>query len=142
MAILHMTAASLRVLGDDLDPDEVTAALGKQPDVASRRGDRMPTRSGRERVVRRGRWSVEVNRRSPGNLDAQVAELLAGTTENLDVWRGITARYDAEIFCDLFLDEANQGLMISPATLRMLGERGISLDLDIYYAGPDEAPTD
>lgn len=141
MTALHRTAASLRLFGDDLDPDEITAALGKQPDVAERRGDTIRTPSGRERIARRGRWSVKVDRRTPGDLDAQVAELLAGTTDNLEVWRSITARYDADIFCGLFLNEQNEGLMVSPAILKMLGERGISLDLDIY-AGPDDAPTD
>lgn len=141
MTALYSAAAALRVFGDDLDPSEITAALGKQPDAAERRGETIPSRSGRERVARRGRWSVQVGSRTPADLDAQVAELLAGTTDNIDVWRSITARYDADIFCGLFLNEQNEGLTISPATLKMLGERGISLDLDIY-AGSDDASAD
>ena len=133
MGALSKTAASLRFFGDDLDPDEVTRLLGKQPLAAERRGEIFRTRS-RERVARQGAWRVEVERRGPGDLDGQIAELLAGTTEDLAVWRHLTAKYWAEIFCGLFLKEYNEGICVSARTLQMLGERGINLDLDIYSA--------
>ncbi|TWI36168.1 hypothetical protein IQ26_03122 [Mesorhizobium tianshanense] len=43
------------------------------------------------------------------------------------------------MFCGVWLNEENQGLGLAPQTLLMLGERGIELDLDIYYdrPGPD-----
>jgi hypothetical protein len=41
------------------------------------------------------------------------------------------------MFCGVWLDEGNQGLALSPKTLQMLGERGIKLELDIYYESPE-----
>ena len=141
MAVLRKTEASLRILGDDLDPEEITAALGKQPDKAARLGDTLRTPLGGERISQTGVWSVSVEQRIPGDLDAQIAKLLEGTTENIGVWRNITSRFKSDIFCGLFLDECNEGLSISPTTMKALGERGILLDLDIY-SGTDEPEAD
>ncbi|MBS0240104.1 MAG: DUF4279 domain-containing protein [Proteobacteria bacterium] len=133
MAALSETAASLRIFGQDLDPDEITNLLGKAPDVAERRGQVIRNlKSGTERTARRGRWGIHVERRSPGDLDAQIAALLDGTTEDLAVWQRVTSAYDADIFCGLFLEEKKEGLCVGPATLKKLGDRGLRLDLDIY----------
>lgn len=137
MATVRKTRASLRLQGEELDPDEVTRLLGKVPDTAERRGDVLRIPSGRERIARWGRWSVSVERRTPGDLDGQIAVLLDGTTNDLELWRRLTSSFDADVFCGLFLTEGNEGLCISPRTLLMLGERGIKLGLDIYALGRD-----
>ena len=129
---MHETSASLRIFGDDLDPDEITAALGRQPDAAERRGDTIRKPSGRERIARSGRWSIKTDSHTSGGLDAQIAELLSGMTEDMSVWRGITSRYKVDLFCGLFLEGYNEGITISPTNLKALGDRGIELDLDIY----------
>jgi hypothetical protein len=77
-----------------------------------------------------------VSERTPGDFDCQIAELLAGTTLDLTIWKQLTAISHADIFCGLFLKNSNEGISISPQTLSMLGESGITLDLDIY--APDE----
>jgi hypothetical protein len=136
MTVLSKTSASLRLFGDDLNPHEVTRLLGKEPSAAERRGDVRPS----GHIVRRGRWSVKVARCVPGDLDGQIAGLLAGTTEDLAVWQRLTSAYDADIFCGLFLEEGNEGISLSPQTLRLLGERGIKLDFDIY--APDAQADD
>ena len=139
MTALSKTAASLRIFGQDLDPDQITHLLGKKADATERRGQviRNPT-SGTERTARRGRWSIRVERRSPGDLDAQIAALLDGTTDDLSVWQRVTSAFDADIFCGLFLKEENEGLEVAPATLKKLGDRGLLLSLDIYApAGRD-----
>lgn len=139
MTALSRTAASLRIFGQDLDPDEVTNLLGKKPDNAERRGQviRNP-KSGTERTARRGRWSIKVERRSPGDLDAQIAALLDGTTDDLSKWQKVTSAFDADIFCGLFLEEENEGLVLAPTTLKKLGDRGLRLSLDIYALAPLE----
>jgi hypothetical protein len=131
MANLSKTAASLRVIGDDLDPEEVTRLLGKKPDRARRRGEATQFEA-RESVARTGSWSVKTNSREPGDLDQQIGELLAGTTEDLATWRRVADSYRVDAFCGFFMKEGNEGITISPETLQKLGERGIALDLDIY----------
>lgn len=51
------------------------------------------------------------------------------------MWRGLVTRYEADIFCGLFLRAGNEGANLSPRTLAEIGGRGLSLDFDIY--GPE-----
>ena len=131
MAELSETVAGLRVIVDDLDPEEVTRLLGRKPDLARRKGE-VVLAAGRERVAQTGTWMVNTDSSSPGDLDRQVGALLAGTTDDLAVWRRLADRYRVDVFCGLFMREANEGTTISPRTLQKLGERGIELNLDLY----------
>jgi hypothetical protein len=136
MTILHQTAASLSFFGDDLDPDEITRLLGGKPTVGVRKGGVWHTELGVPKTAYRGSWRVRVARRSPGDLDSQVAELFAPLSNNMAVWNDLSRRFKARIFCGLFLNEFNEGLVLAPETLIAIGSRGLNLDLDIY--APEE----
>lgn len=136
MAELYESVAALRVTGDDLDPEEATRLLGKTPDLARRKGDVIQA-AGRERVAAAGAWTVKTESAAPGDLDRQVEELLAGTTDDLEAWRSLASRYRVDILCGFFMSEANEGIAVSPQTLQKLGERGIALALDIYAPNPE-----
>jgi hypothetical protein len=132
MGSLHKTAASLRFFGDALDPDEITARLGAPPTVGVRKGGTWTTSTGASKPARTGSWRLETERRWPGDLDGQIAELLNALTDDLTVWRDLTTRFQADLFCGLFLQEGNEGLSLSAETTLSLGERGLVLALDIY----------
>jgi len=130
------TKASLRIFGDDLDPDEIARALGKEPTRTQRKGGTVGNRKDAKSIACTGGWWLHAKDRTPGNLDGQVRELLDGLTEDLAVWADIHARCSRlNLFCGLFMGEDNQGETLSPETLRALGARNISLELDIY--GPE-----
>ena len=131
MAELNESIAGFRVVGDDLDPEEITRLLGRAPDLARRKGEIVHA-AGRERVAITGAWIVNTDSSAPANLDRQIDKLLAGTTEDLAVWRRLAVRHRIDVFCGLFMREANEGTTISPQTLQKLGERGIELSLDLY----------
>ena len=135
MAELHETRLTLRFFGDDLDPDEVTARLGLPPSVGVRKGGIWRTRNGTEKVARTGSWRLEAEDRTPGDLDGQISELLGALNDNLSVWQELTARFEADIFCGLFMREGNEGISLHPDTMMKLGKRNLSLDFDLY--GPD-----
>lgn len=138
MADLSRSAAALRVVGDDLLPDEITALLGVQPTSCGIKGGQRTNASGRGFRVLTGSWIRTVADREPADGDAQVEALLDGLTLDLQIWAGIAARFRIDLFFGLFLAEGNEGFSLAPSTLRLLGERGIRLDLDIYGAGTDE----
>jgi uncharacterized protein DUF4279 len=87
-------------------------------------------------------WHLEADESFSGDLDVQVAQILDRTTEDLAVWRHLASAYRMDLFCGLFLKHYNEALVISPSTLRDLGEREIKLDLDIYGAGSTRRTTD
>jgi hypothetical protein len=133
MTTLSRSVASLRLFGDDLMPEEISRLLGAKPTAYETKGGQSkPNARGRTFTARTGSWRLKVPDRIPGDLNGQIAELLAQLTCDLGVWRGLAARFRVDIFCGLFLNEGNEGIDLTPATLASLGERGILLDLDIY----------
>jgi Domain of unknown function (DUF4279) len=139
MATVRRSVATLRVSGDALQPEKITQALGHEPSSAQTKGETLiGKKTGVSRVARFGMWRLEATEQEPADLDAQVAEILSKLTQDLDVWRSITSAYTTDLFCGLFMDQTNEGLDLSSASLAALGSRGIELGLDIY-SGPDES---
>lgn len=89
-------------------------------------------KNGVEIPARTGIWRLEAESSEPGDLDKQVADLLALVTDDLAIWKNLTTRYEGDIFTGLFLTSYNEGLSLSPETLYAIGSRGLMLDLDIY----------
>lgn len=127
MANLARAVAALRIDGDKLDPEEISTALGCTPSQAWRKGEAVKTY-----LKKSGGWRLDATDTEPENLDAQVRELLTRTTDNLDIWRELSRRFEVDLFCGWFMEESNEGVCISPETLSALGTRGITLSLDIY----------
>jgi|SRR5580658_10253377 Domain of unknown function (DUF4279) len=137
MATLARSVATLRIMGDSLVPDDVTRILGAAPSASQVKGQELTGKSGVTRTAKFGAWRLHATETSPADLDAQVAEILSRLSSDLNVWSDLSAKFDVDLFCGWFMDRENEGLDVSPQTLRSLGERGIELSLDIY-AGNDE----
>ena len=133
MTKLFKTAASLVFIGDDLIPDEITNALQKAPSRSRTKGKKIayPVRED-VRIAKFGNWVLQAERVSPGDLDAQIKQLLYGSTEDLQIWNSLSSKYDARIFCGLWLKEGNERIAISSETIRDLADRGLDIDFDIY----------
>jgi len=135
MAHLQRAVASLRIAGDDLNPDQISTLLGAVPTHAQTKGQELPLKSGRTRIAQFGQWRLHAIDTEPENLDGQVAELLGKLTSDLVVWLDLACRFKIDLFCGWFMGGTNEGVTVSATTLKALGERGIELALDIY--GPD-----
>jgi hypothetical protein len=130
-------SACLRLFGDDLGPDAVSAMLGAKPTAACHKGD--ITRGKRyDRVAKQGKWLLAIDHVRGVPLDDLLNRLLDQVTGDLSVWRDLTVRYRADLFCGLSLELWNRGLELSPRTLQRIAERGLKLSLDIYYVGESE----
>lgn len=131
MAVVARTCASLRIFGDDLDPDEITAVLGTQPSRAIRKGEPMQVPPSHP-PARTGSWLRSASKADGDNLDAQIEWILSPLTSDLIVWKDLGARFELDMFCGVWMDATNQGTGLSPATMKLLGDRGIPIGLDIY----------
>jgi hypothetical protein len=137
MTAIHRAVATLRIIGSDLEPERITAILGGEPTRAERKGQEIVSADGkRTRLARFGHWRREAEATQPSDINAQVKQLLNGLTKDLSVWHSLTKQFKVDIFCSWFMNESNEGEDINPETLLLLGERGISLGLDIY--APDQ----
>lgn len=131
-------SASLRLFGEDLDPDVVTTVLGATPTTACRKGDvtRLKVTT---RVEPHGKWLLMIDHRAGAELEVLINELLDRMTGDLRVWADLTGRFRADLFCGLQMEAWNRGLSFSPATLRRVADRGLELGLDIYYVEDNES---
>ena len=137
MAQVSKSVTTLRIGGNDLDPDEITEILGCEPTQKQTKGQVFIGKTtGRERVAKTGMWCLKVVDREPENLDKQISEILNKLSSNLKRWKSISKKYEIDLFCGLFMDNGNEGLSISSDSLKSLGLRGIEIGLDIY--GPCE----
>ncbi|MEX8194824.1 DUF4279 domain-containing protein [Comamonas guangdongensis] len=132
MGLIARSAAALRLRGDDLIPDEISALLGVPPTNAAQKGQEVVGRNGKVRIARTGSWYLEAGERRPEDLEAQVFELLSQLTPDLEVWDNLSRRYTLDLFCGIFMDSYNDGLALSSKALLALGQRSIKLDLDVY----------
>ncbi|WP_444921763.1 DUF4279 domain-containing protein [Microbulbifer sp. CnH-101-G] len=137
MPTLSKTKASLRVIGDELSPEEISELLGCQPTVKMIKGEPFSWMSnGKPRIARSGMWRIEANEKMPGDLDCQIFEILNKLTHDLEVWKKISEKYRLDLFCGLFMGGSMEGISISSEALLALGQRGVEIDFDMY--GPDD----
>ena len=132
MSLLHESDATLRFFGDSLDPNEITTLLRIAPTVGVARGATWRTSLGCLKVASTGSWRLEVGRRTPGDLDEHISDLLALPTSDLRVWRDLTSRFEADIFLGLWLGSFNEGFELSNSMLANVASRGLRLSFDIY----------
>lgn len=125
---LDRNRVRLRVWGNPLDPDEITRLLGHPPTKAHATGEPLPS----GRIPRSGYWGVEAPGGMHDELDLRIAGLLMMLTDDLPTWRGLAGRYDMDLFCGLFMADSNEGLMLRPATMALMAERRLPLELDLY----------
>lgn len=128
----------LRVFGDDLDPPTITAMLGVEPTSSCCKGDHFRGKR-TERIEKTGKWLLEIDWSTEVLLEALINQLLDSLTNDLTVWQELVRQYEIDLFCGLSLKSWNRGLTLSPRTLVRIGERGLELNLDIYFMGEDEA---
>lgn len=122
---------SLRLFGDDLEPAEVTSLLGSQPTEARKKGE-LIAHSRYHLQARTGSWILKSRLDKSTDLAEQIEALLDLVTSDLDVWRKMTARYSADLFCGVFLDADNRGFDLPAQLVLRLAERGLSIGFDIY----------
>jgi len=142
MPVISSSTASLRIFGDTLVAQEITARLGTKPTASYRKGDIKRLRSGTEVVRKTGMWLLQVEDKKPADLNLQIVELFSRLPPDLEVWRTLSGQYDVDLFCGLFMEGSSEWLCLSPSTLALVAERGIEMQLDVYGPVQEVSPTD
>jgi len=132
MAEAAQIVASLTVVGDQVDPDEVTAILGSAPDDAGKVGDPVSPHSSDKR--RTGFWSISTTGRMPdtASLSQHVQSLLTRVTTDAAAWKELATRHSIRVFVGWFMEKENEGAGLDPGLLQELARRGVAIDFDIY----------
>ena len=128
---IDATSVTLRFFGDDLDPDEVSRWLGSPPTLTRRKGEVIPGEC--KRVAETGSWLLSSERQSKNTLESQIDTLFNRLTDDVEVWRKLTKRYHADLFCGLWSEAWNRGLELSADIVERIAERGVRIGFDIYF---------
>jgi Domain of unknown function (DUF4279) len=133
MAALNHAVATLRIVGENLDPDEVTTMLGHPPTKAHRKEEvAAAQKAGATLASRYSSWRLEATATEPEDLAAQVEEIMEKLTEDMSIWHDLSTRYKVDLFCGWFMNQTNEGVDLPSKTLAALASRGIALAIDIY----------
>ncbi|MEZ4332351.1 MAG: DUF4279 domain-containing protein [Myxococcota bacterium] len=135
MAAIARVRASLRVFGDALEPEEVSALLGHPPTRAHRKGDKGGP--GGRSVEPTGAWILDSRVSEKAEVEDHIESILARLTGDEDEWASLTDRFSASILCSLFLDQYNEGFELSPRVSQALAARGLVIAFDLYSGDPD-----
>jgi hypothetical protein len=124
---------SLRIFGDELDPDAVSAMLGSLPTKSYRKGEVIPGIRA-NRTAPTGMWNLYGPEEGEGDLEEQISCLLDSVSSEPASWAAL-APYRKNVFCGLYLAAWNRGCALSAGLMQRLAECGLDLDLDIYGSG-------
>ena len=124
-------SVSLRFFGDKLIPEDLTKRLGIRPTESCRKGDIFRGKQ-YDRIEKRGKWILDGKRSPEKGIDTQLNELFDCVSEDLDVWKYLTERYNSDLFCGVFLTQWNRGFELSPRTVQKIAERHLQIGFDIY----------
>ena len=132
---LERAKVTLRVFGNELDPDEISYLLQCEPTSKARKGDIVDDDGkGHQRVSPIGKWSLHSGEPEDLALEEQVLKILSRVTEKREVWQRLTQQYKVDLFCGVFLNEGswNRGFSLSPTILKELAARNLEIGFDIY----------
>lgn len=124
MASLRTVSVRLRIFGDDLDPEGVSALLGGVPTSSCRKGDPL---DGDALPAATGAWVLETSLPDSAEIEDHVTELFGRLTTDPDEWAAVTSQFAVDIRCELETGDAGEGFDLSPRLAGALAERGVVL---------------
>ena len=136
-------AASLSIVGDDLEPDEVSRLLGCEPDDSHRVGDRVSSRS--TTLRKNGAWSIQDDCLPTESLSTKIEAVLDRISVDPLAWQAARGRFDAILFCGIFLnqpDKLGEMVTLPEALLRRVSDLGLRLELDVWPPAGEEPRTE
>jgi hypothetical protein len=126
---------TLALYGEELEPEEVSRALGVEPTSAHRRGER---RGPGIPPYLSGAWLLKERGGDAESAEAVLDRLLKQLPEDSAVWRDLSMRHSIQVGFGLHMTGWNKGLSIPLKQVRRIAELGASMEFDIYAYGEDE----
>jgi hypothetical protein len=139
---MHRYTVELRIVGQNLNPDEVTRVLGLVPTRVARKGE--PKVEGATSTWMENMWGFEVL--PPGkddwpSLGDGIQALLHTIGPIRDRLHAYSTGNELYLWCGHFTSSFDGGPSLSPTLLKSLGDFGVQLVLDTYSEPADEAQT-
>ena len=121
---------SLRLTGDELNVEEITAKLGIEPSTSRKKGD--PSRFGEQLKTNVWVWRYPVD--SDVSFEIQINDLLEDIESKKHILKELIS--SPGVTGELFLGHGSvigeEVEFLSPEILRRIAEFGLTVDLDLY----------
>jgi hypothetical protein len=137
------TTVYFTLTGEDLLPDEISAALGVLPDQSWKRGSaKQPNKpvpvSATLPVYKFGRWSLNAPCSKEEDDEYQIDQLLNLLERLPPILKSYVELYDGGIVVTFSSREVNIGIYLSSSIIQRMSELGLSIVYDIYPAIQEE----
>ena len=129
---LARAMVSVSISDDTLVPAEVTTLLGRSPQLGVSKGETFLTSNGNQRIASTGMWRFGSEWESPPDVNRQIREVFSALTSDMAVWAKITGRYFCYLGVGGYFDGWTGGITLDPGTSRLLAERNLAIDFDLY----------
>jgi hypothetical protein len=138
MDSLQRAAVSVSISGDDLVPSEITALLGEAPALGVCKGEVFLASHGKHIEAQTGKWLFGGQWESPSDLDRQITSIFSALTEDIAVWNEVTSRFECYLSVGGYFHDWTGGMTLQPSTMRLLVERNLAIDFDLYAPAASE----
>lgn len=133
---------SLRFFSETEHPIELTALLGLEPLECHPPNFTHTTPDGAEMTFRQGVWLYAIRGPEGSQLQDGLEYLLSLLPDDSALWRQLTSKYAADIFCEFAVPPHSCSVELSPDIMRGLVERHLTLNLDMTPSGPTASRAD
>ena len=137
----ELTNATFRLMGDLIQPDELTILLGIQPNFSHAKGDTFESRAGLLKH-RTGIWALESeNKLETTNLEKHLIFLLDKLEPVSSIVAELVLKFSlaVDFHCYWVSATGQGGPLISPETLMRVANLHAYLDFEIHFFGVDES---
>ena len=123
-----------RIRHPDLDPTEITTALGWEPEHSWKAGDQAVTPKGTRLPSRRsdGLWSCSFEFRGRSNIAQNLDRLLNQLLEHKELFDHLNKMQARSAFYLQMAGQTNNGDRISCAILRKLADLQVELEFEVF----------
>jgi hypothetical protein len=125
---------SLRISGDDLDPEIVTSRLGIAPSSTGRKGEPAGPRS--TRIYPRSFWLLDGASPRSRNADEPIGKLVDRLPTKSEVWRSLASDHKAHVMVAFRVREMTGHFDLDASTLSTIADCQCGLDASFYDWGP------
>lgn len=124
----------LRIRHPKLDPEEISAALHRQPAVSWKAGDRCVTPKGTRLSGARtdGLWSLTFGYKREKPISRNLEQILDDLASHKDLFSKLEQMGATTALYLQLPGNTNNGDRISPAVLRKFADLGIGLELEVF----------
>jgi hypothetical protein len=130
---------TLRLMSATRSPEQITRALGIEPDHSWVMGEPVGRTAMRHK---QHSWQLRSRLPADAGLEAQVREVLARVLPAAEALRTFAAANQAYISCAIRLRSAETPpIALSAETVTALARLGLGFDLDLYVQAPEPQPS-